>query len=232
MTDALEPLTGVRKAMAGVMARSWSEIPHFAEIVLLDGAPLLARLEQERAAAPADAPRLSINDLVVYDAIQALNDCPQLNVLFVDGKLKRPSSVSVAVAVATDQGLMTPVIHDAQDMDALSVSGAIRDLSARAKAWKLAPAEFEGAVMTVSNLGAYGVDTGFPVINQRQTALLFIGSLIERPFVIDGQVVARPSVYVTLACDHRIIDGLTAAQYLGALRKRLEAKAGDDNGGR
>lgn len=231
MTDALEPLTGVRKAMAGVMARSWAEIPHFAEIVLLDGAPLLARLERERDAAPLDGPRLSINDLVVHDAIHALDDCPQLNVLFVDGKLARPTEISVAVAVATDQGLMTPVIRDARDMDAPAVAGAIRDLSTRARAWKLAPDEFEGAVMTVSNLGAYGVDTGFPVINQRQTALLFIGSLIERPFVIDGQVVARPTFHVTLACDHRIIDGLTAAQYLGALRKRLEA-TGDDHAGR
>ena len=228
MSDDLEPLTGVRKAMAGVMARSWSEIPHFAEIVLLDGAPLLARLNRERAAAPADAPRLSINDLVVHDAIKALNDCPELNILLVDGKLKRPASVSVAVAVATDQGLMTPVIHEAQDMNALAVSGAIRDLSERARAWKLAPAEFEGAVMTVSNLGAYGVDTGFPVINQRQTALLFVGSLIERPFVVDGQVVARPTFHLTLACDHRIIDGLTAAKYLGALRKRLEATTEQD----
>ena len=228
MSDDLEPLTGVRKAMAGVMARSWSEIPHFAEIVLLDGAPLLARLNRERTAAPSDAPRLSINDLVVHDAIKALNDCPELNILLVDGKLKRPGSVSVAVAVATDQGLMTPVIHEAQDMDALAVSGAIRDLSERARAWKLAPAEFEGAVMTVSNLGAYGVDTGFPVINQRQTALLFVGSLIERPFVVDGQVVARPTFYLTLACDHRIIDGLTAAKYLGALRKRLESTTEQD----
>lgn len=232
MPGTLEPLTGVRKAMAGVMARSWSEIPHFAEIVLLDGAPLLARLERERAAAHPGDPRLSINDLVVHDAIHALNDCPQLNVLFVDGKLKRPASVDVAVAVATDQGLMTPVIHDAQGMDTLAVSGAIRDLSARARAWKLAPAEFEGAVMTVSNLGAYGVDTGFPVINQRQTALLFIGSLIERPFVIDGQVLARPTFHVTLACDHRIIDGLTAAKYLGALRKRLESTTEQYDGGR
>lgn len=230
MSEALEALTGVRKAMATVMARSWSEIPHFAEIVLLDGAPLLARLERERASAPADAPRLSINDLVVHDAIQALKDCPQLNVLFVDGKLARPASINVAVAVATDQGLMTPVIHDAQTMDAPAVSAAIRDLSARARAWKLAPTEFEGAVMTVSNLGAYGVDTGFPVINQRQTALLFVGSLIERPFVIDGAVMARPTFHVTLACDHRIIDGLTAAQYLGALRKRLEGKEQGDGG--
>jgi len=228
MSDDLEPLTGVRKAMAGVMARSWSEIPHFAEIVLLDGAPLLSRLNRERTAAPSDAPRLSINDLVVHDAIKALKDCPELNILLVDGKLKRPGSVSVAVAVATDQGLMTPVIHEAQDMDALAVSGAIRDLSERARAWKLAPAEFEGAVMTVSNLGAYGVDTGFPVINQRQTALLFVGSLIERPFVVDGQVVARPTFYLTLACDHRIIDGLTAAKYLGALRKRLESTTEQD----
>ncbi len=230
MSDALEPLTGVRKAMASVMARSWSEIPHFAEIVLIDGAPLLARLERARAAAPDDAPRLSINDLIVHDAIQTLDAYPDMNVLFVDGKLKRPSSVSVAVAVATEQGLMTPVIPDAQAMDAVAVSRSIRDLSARARAWKLPPDAFEGAVMTVSNLGAYGVDTGFPVINQRQTALLFVGSLIERPFVIDGQVVARPTMYMTLACDHRIIDGLTAARYLGALRQRLEATPEDADG--
>lgn len=231
MSDALEPLTGVRKAMASVMARSWSEIPHFAEIILLDGAPLLARLERACAAAPEPGPRLSINDLVVHEAIQALKDCPDLNVLFVDGKLARPTAVNVAVAVATEQGLMTPVIRDADRLNALAVAHAIRDLSARARAWKLPPQAFEEAVMTVSNLGAYGVDTGFPVINQRQTALLFVGSLIQRPFVVDGRVVARPTFYITLACDHRIIDGLTAAQYLAALRKRLEA-TGAEHGGR
>ena len=188
-------------------------------------------MERARAAAPETAPRLSINDLVVHDAIQALNDCPDLNVLFVDGQLKRPDTVSVAVAVATDQGLMTPVIHDAGAMDTQAVSAAIRDLGARARAWKLKPDEFEGAVLTVSNLGAHGVDTGFPVINQRQTALLFVGSLIDRPYVIDGQVVARPTAYLTLACDHRIIDGLTAARYLSALRRRLEAAEDIDGRG-
>lgn len=225
MTGSVESLTGVRKAMANAMARSWAEIPHFAEIVLIDGKPLLERLARERAAAGSEGPRISINDLIVHAAIAALVKEPALNGIFVDGKIERPAGVSVAFAVATEHGLMTPVIRGADALSLTELAATIRDLSQRARARTLAPDQFEGAVMTVSNLGAHGVDTGFPVINQRQTALLFAGSLIERPFVIDGQVVARPTMYLTLACDHRIIDGLTAARYLGALRAILEERS-------
>ncbi|MEA1015355.1 2-oxo acid dehydrogenase subunit E2 [Sphingosinicella sp. LY1275] len=222
MTVETERLTGVRKAMAGAMARSWAEIPHFAEIVLIDAQPLLDRLERVRAEAAPDAPRPSINDLIVHAAIAALAVEPALNGIFVDGRIERPADVAIAFAVATEHGLMTPVVRNAEALSLPELGRTIRDLSERARARRLAPEEFEGAVMTVSNLGAYGVDTGFPVINQRQTALLFAGSLIERPFVIDGQVVARSTLYLTLACDHRIIDGVTSARYLGALRAILE----------
>jgi len=218
----IEKLAGVRKAMAGAMARSWAEIPHFAEIVQIDAKPLLDRLARLRAEAPADAPRLSVNDLLVHATIEALGIEPALNGIFTDGAIERPEGAAIAFAVATDHGLMTPVIRDAETLSLPELSARIRDLSERARARRLAPDEFEGAVMTVSNLGAYGVDTGFPVINQRQTALLFAGAIAERPFVIAGQVVARPTVYLTLAADHRIIDGVTSARYLGALRNILE----------
>ncbi|RYY46924.1 MAG: hypothetical protein EOP59_02045, partial [Sphingomonadales bacterium] len=209
-------------AMAGAMARSWAEIPHFAEIVQIDAKPLLDRLARLRATAPADAPRLSINDLLVHAAIEALAVEPALNGIFHDGAIERPEGIAIAFAVATDHGLMTPVIHQADTLSLTDLSARIRDLSERARARRLGPDEFEGAVMTVSNLGTLGVDTGFPVINQRQTALLFAGAIVERPWVIDGQVVARPTVYLTLSADHRIIDGVTSARYLVALRSILE----------
>lgn len=222
MTARIEKLAGVRKAMAGAMAKSWAEIPHFAEIVQVDAQPLLDRLERLRAAAPADAPRLSINDLIVHAAIQALAIEPALNGIYQDGAIERPEGATIAFAVATDHGLMTPVIRDSDTLSLSDLSTRIRDLSERARARRLAPDEFEGAVITVSNLGTLGIDTGFPVINQRQTALLFAGAIAERPWVIDGQVVARRTVYLTLAADHRIIDGVTSARYLGALRTIIE----------
>jgi len=227
MGTTLETLAGVPKAMAGAMARSWSEIPHFAEIILIDAAPMQARLAAERARLADDpaAPRISINDIVVHAAIAALVEEPALNGIFANGKIERPDTVSVAVAVATDHGLMTPVLRDANDLTLPEISARIVELRAAAAARRLAPDQFEGAVMTISNLGAYGIDTGFPTINQRQSALLFVGSLAERPFVIDGAVVARPTMYLTLACDHRMVDGLTAARYLASLRSLLTGAA-------
>lgn len=214
----LEKLAGVRKAMAGAMAKSWAEIPHFAEIVQIDAKPLLDRL----AALRAEGQRVSVNDLIVHAAIRTLAIEPAFNGVLVDGAIERPEGATVAFAVATDHGLMTPVIREADTLSLADLSTRIRDISERARARRLAPDEFEGAVMTVSNLGTLGIDTGFPVINQRQTALLFAGAIAERPWVIDSQVVARPTLYLTLAADHRIIDGVTSARYLGALRAILE----------
>ena len=222
MTHRIEKLAAARRAMAGAMARSWAEIPHFAEIVEIDAKPLLDRLATVRAEAAPDAPAPSINDLIVQAAVAALAEEPALNGIFQDGAIERPDGIHVAFAVATEHGLMTPVIRDAGAKPLSELVAAIRDLAERARRRRLAPEEFEGAVMTVSNLGAYGIDTGFPVINQRQTALLFAGAIAERPFVIDGQVVARPTMYLTLAADHRIIDGVTSARYLAALRRQLE----------
>ncbi|MBY8821697.1 2-oxo acid dehydrogenase subunit E2 [Sphingomonas colocasiae] len=222
MSGAVERLSGVRKAMAGAMARSWAEIPHFAEIVQIDAKPLLDRLAKLRAEPAGDGGRASVNDLIVHAAIAALAEMPAFRGVFRDGAIERPADPAIAFAVATDHGLMTPVIRGACDLAFPELVARIRDLSDRARARRLAPEEFEGAVMTVSNLGTLGIDTGFPVINHRQTALLFAGAIAERPFVIDGQVVARPTMYLTLAADHRIIDGVTSAQYLGKLRALLE----------
>lgn len=224
MTATTETLTGVHKAMASAMATSWSEIPHFAEIVQVDASALKERVRTEREAMTSDenAPRISINDLVVHAAIEALGKEPALNGIFVDGKIERPDNISVAVAVATEHGLMTPVLRDAATLSLKDISSTIVALREAADKRRLGAETFDGAVMTISNLGAYGIDTGFPTINRRQSALLFVGSLADRPVVIDGEVVARPTMYLTLACDHRVVDGLTAARYLAALRGIIE----------
>ncbi len=174
MTGEAKPLAGIRKAMAGAMARSWSEIPHFAEIVEIDAVPLLQRLQRIRAAAPEGAPRISINDILVHASARALANDAAVNVLFEDGKVAPQHGAAIAVAVATEHGLMTPVLRKADTYDIYALAAALRTQTEKARAWRLKPEDFEGAVLTVSNLGAYGVDTGFPVINQRQTALLFM----------------------------------------------------------
>lgn len=232
MRASTETLTGVHKAMASAMAASWSEIPHFAEIVQVDASALKERLQTERETVSNDknAPRISINDLLVHAAIEALGKEPALNGVFVDGKIERPANISVSVAIATEHGLMTPVLRDAASLSLKEVSSYIVALREAADKRRLGSEAFEGAVMTISNLGAYGVDTGFPTINRRQSALLFVGSLADRPVVIDGEVVARPTMYLTLACDHRVVDGLMAARYLGALRAIIEGTATEGAG--
>lgn len=209
------PLTGVVRRMADHLQRSWREIPHFSEVVEVDMSAAVAR----RADGGPDQPTL--NDRLVHAAVRAAVEVPELNATLVDDVLTRHADVNISIAVATDRGLLTPVVRAAQDASLEDLSGRLRDLASRTRSGKLALDEMSGGTLTVSNLGMFGVDTGTPVVNHPQVALLFAGAVRERPVVVDGEVVARPTMLLTLACDHRVVDGVMAARYLAAVRHEL-----------
>ena len=208
-------LGSVHRTMADRMAQSWAEIPHFTESNLVDGTGLLARNA-------STANEISLNDLLVAAVIRAVVRTPRVNVSYRDGSLVVYDDVNLAVAVATEEGLFAPVVKRAQDLELEQLAEEVHRVTTAAHQRTLTPEEVDTGTITISNLGMYGVDFGTPVVTHRQSAIVFFGSLKERPFVLDGLVVARPSLYVTVAFDHRAIDGLLGAQFLGALTEELE----------
>lgn len=209
-----EELTGAARRMADHLARAWQQIPHFHEIVEVD----VSSVVEDRSGAGA---LITINDRLVAAVAAAAREVPELNATFEHGRLVRHDDVNVAVAIATDRGLITPVMRQADALDLVTLSTRLRDVVARAREGRLAVDELSGGTITVSNLGMFGVDTGTPVINHPQVALLFAGAVRERAVVVDGQVVARPTMFLTLACDHRVVDGAMAARFLAAVVTHL-----------
>ena len=210
----LVKLGSVHRTMADRMAQSWAEIPHFTESNLVDGTDLLSRSD-------STPDGVSLNDLLVNAVIRAVVRTPRVNSSYRDGSLVVYDDVNVAVAVATEEGLFAPVVKRAQDFGLEQLADEVHRVTMAAHQRTLTHEDVGTGTITVSNLGMYGVDFGTPVVTPGQSAIVFFGSLKERPFALDGQVVARPSLYVTVAFDHRAIDGALGAQFLGALTEEL-----------
>jgi pyruvate dehydrogenase E2 component (dihydrolipoamide acetyltransferase) len=148
---------------------------------------------------------------------------PEVNASWTVEGIRRHSRVNLAVAVATDAGLVAPVIRDADRKGLPELAAEFRDLAARARAGRLRPEELEGGTLTVSNLGMYGVDALYAIINPPQAAILGIGAAAPRPVARDGSVVVATMMTCTLSADHRILDGADAARFLGAFGRSVEA---------
>jgi pyruvate dehydrogenase E2 component (dihydrolipoamide acetyltransferase) len=146
-----------------------------------------------------------------------------VNASFAGEEIVRYADVDVAVAVATDRGLLVPVVRRAQELSIGQVADTTKSLAERARAGKLGADELTGGTITLSNLGAFGIDTGTPIINAPQSALVFVGTMSDQPTVVSGAIVVQPRLNVAVAYDHRVLDGMTAARFSAALRTRLEA---------
>jgi pyruvate dehydrogenase E2 component (dihydrolipoamide acetyltransferase) len=171
------------------------------------------------------ATRVSLNDLVVKAVAGAHQRVPELNVTWTPDAVRRYAAVDVAVAVATDRGLMTPVIRDVGSLSVTAVAASVRDLAERARDGKLKQDELEGGSISVTNLGMYGVEEFAAIINPPQAAILAVGAVRDEPVVEDGRVVPGKVMSVTLSVDHRPVDGVLAARWLGVLVDLLEHPA-------
>lgn len=166
--------------------------------------------------------KVSFNDMVIKACAMALKKHPQVNTTWKDDVTVINHHVHIGVAVAVEDGLLVPVLKFADQMSLTQIGGSVKDLAGKARNKKLQPAEMEGSTFTVSNLGMFGISEFTSIINQPNSAILSVGAIIEKPVVRDGQIVVGNTMTVTLACDHRTVDGATGAQFLQTLRQYLE----------
>jgi len=166
--------------------------------------------------------KASLNDLIIKASAVALVQHPMVNASFQDKAIRFYERADVGVAVAIEEGLITPVVRSADRKSVGQISREVRELAERARARKLAPEEYTGATFSVSNLGMFGIDEFTAVINPPEAAIIAVGAAQAKPVVRDGEVVVRQIMRVTMSCDHRVIDGATGAKFLQTLKKILE----------
>jgi pyruvate dehydrogenase E2 component (dihydrolipoamide acetyltransferase) len=215
-----QQLTRGQAVVARQMAQSKATAPDFwvaADIDMSDALELRARLKEAFAPAP------SVNDLILKASALALREHPGINASFADDAVQRHGCVNVGVAVAADHELVVPIVHDADRMSLGAIAQEVRRLAERVRDASVSPADLDGATFTVSNLGMFGVDRFAGIINPPQAAILCVGAVQQRPVVRDGEVVARASMTMTLVCDHRLVYGADAAQFLADVRANLES---------
>ncbi len=219
--SAVHELTRIQRTVARRMSESRATVPDIelrSEVEMGEAATLRERLREVADPAP------SLNDFIVKASALALREFPRVNGAYRDGALETFSRVNVGIAVAAEDALLVPTIFDADQKSLGEIGREARGLAARVRDGSITPAELAGGTFTVSNLGMYGVDSFSAVINPPQAAILAVGALKRRPVVDEqsGELVARPTVVLTLACDHRILYGVDGARFLGRVRELLE----------
>ena len=225
--DKRIPLTGMRTIIAERLLASKTQIPHFYLNIEVDAAPLLGlRQEINAASEKNNGNKYTVNDFILKAVAAAAAEVPAVNASFDGDSIVQFAAIHLSVAIAVEDGLVTPVIRSAQGKSLLEISTAVKDLAGRARNKKLTPDEFAGGTITVSNLGAYGIDNFDAIINPPQAAILSIGGSKKSPVVnAAGQIVPGDRMWIGLSCDHRVVDGAVGAQYLAALKKLLENPA-------
>lgn len=213
--------TRAQQVVARRMVESQQTIPAFTLETEIDMENAVELRSQLREAA-VEAPGPSYNDLVVKACALALREHPRVNGSHQEGRVELYSRVNVGVAVAVPETLMVPTIFDADTKSVLAIAAETRALAARARDGTITPPELSGGTFTVSNLGMHGVTRFTAIINPPQAAILAVGSLVEHPAVVDGALAVRHRMRVTLACDHRLLNGADGAAFLGTVRDLLE----------
>ncbi|NMU89321.1 pyruvate dehydrogenase complex dihydrolipoamide acetyltransferase [Achromobacter ruhlandii] len=215
------PHSGMRRAIARRLTESKQQVPHFYLTVDCRMDALLALRAQ---ANQGGAVKLSVNDFIVRAAALALREVPEVNASWHEDAIEFHAGADISVAVATDGGLVTPIVRDADAKPLSAIAAEIVELAGRAKVNRLKPEEFTGGSLTVSNLGMYGIKQFAAIINPPQAAILAVGAAERRPVVDDnGDLKAATVMTVTLSADHRVVDGAVGARWLAAFRALIEA---------
>jgi pyruvate dehydrogenase E2 component (dihydrolipoamide acetyltransferase) len=213
-------MSEMRRTIARRLATSLGPVPHFF---------LTSEIDMERAADMRrsinelypDA-KLSINDLIIKVAAVALIQHPQVNASFQEKTIRYYEHADIGVAVATENGLITPVVRAAELKTLPEIAGEVRELAERARARELKPEEYMGATFSISNLGMFGIEEFTAVINPPEGAILAIGAMAPKPVVRNNEIAIRQMMRVTMSCDHRVIDGATGAKFLQTFKQIME----------
>jgi len=225
--DKTVPLSNMRRTIADRLVASKQQNPHFYLSIEVD-AGALTRLRKELNASneAAGLPKLTVNDFVLLAVGRAAAQHPYINASWGGDSIIQYGAVNISVAVAVDDGLITPVIRNADKLSLKEISAAVKDLAKRAREKKLKPEEYSGGTITVSNLGAYGIEQFFAIVNPPQAAILAIGAIVKKPVVnAKNEIVVGERVTISLSGDHRVVDGAVGAEYLSTLRKLIENPA-------
>jgi pyruvate dehydrogenase E2 component (dihydrolipoamide acetyltransferase) len=214
-----EKVGTVWRIMAERMASSWTTAPHFYLTREVNVARLVSWLGKARQQTGA---HVTYTDLLVKLVAASLVRHPRVNVSWTDGALERHAEINIGLAVAVDNGLVVPVLHRADALGLAEIATRREDLVTRAQAGRLRPADVQGGVFTISNLGMYGVDAFSAIVNPPQAAILAVGRIADRVVPVGGQPAVQPTMVLTLSCDHRALDGARGAQFLGALADLIE----------
>ncbi len=209
----------VWRIMAERMTASWTSAPHFYLVREVNVTRLVAWLPKARKQTGA---HVTYTDLLVKLVAATLAQHPRVNVSWKDGTLERHADINIGLAVALEDGLVVPVLHKADTLGLKEIATRREDLVARAQSGKLRPADIQGGVFTISNLGMYGVDAFSAIVNPPQAAILAVGRITDRVVPVNGQPAVQPTMVLTLSCDHRALDGARGAQFLGALADLVE----------
>jgi pyruvate dehydrogenase E2 component (dihydrolipoamide acetyltransferase) len=225
--DNRVPLTGMRRVIAERLLASKTQLPHFYLSIEVDASSLMRlRKELNSANEAAGLPKLTVNDFILLAVARAASSHPYINASWAGDAIIQFASVNISVAVAVDEGLVTPVIRDANKLSLKEISVTVKDLAKRARDKKLKPEEYQGGTITVSNLGAYGIEQFFAIINPPQAAILAVGAIVKKPAVnAKNEIVVGERMTISLSGDHRVVDGAVGAEYLSTLRKLIENPA-------
>lgn len=213
------PLSAMRRTIAKRLVESLGPIPHFYLTIDVDVTNLLSLRSQLNE---VENVKTSVNDFVVRAAALAVRHHPYVNASFAGDAIQQHGEVHIGVAVATPEGLITPVVRNAESKSIPEIAREVRDLADRARNRKLKPDEYQGSTLTISNLGMYGIEEFTAIINPPNAAILALGVAAPQPVAVERQVVVRDRMKVTMSCDHRVIDGAGGAEYLQTLRQYLE----------
>ncbi len=216
------PLSGMRKTIARRLTESKQTIPHFYLTVRCRLDALLKLREQINADLAQQGTKVSVNDMLIKGLAVALSDVPDANVQFGGEELHRFQRADISMAVAIPGGLITPVIKDAGSRSISAIARESKELAQQARDGKLKPEDYQGGTASISNLGMFGIDEMFPVINPPQALILGIGAGVEQPWKVDGAVALATIMAATASFDHRAIDGSVAAQFMSAFRDLIE----------
>ncbi len=218
----LIPLDGMRKTVARRMTDSFRDVPHFPLTIDLEIDGLLSSRAKINAMLEKQGVKVSVNDLVIKAAAVALKQVPEANASYSPEGIAMHHNADIAMAVAIDGGLITPIIRKAETKGLAQIAVEAKDLAERARTRKLKPEEFQGGTFSVSNLGMFGIKSFGSIINEPQGCILSVGAGEPRPVVKNGQLAIATVMTVTLSCDHRVVDGATGARWLQAFKALIE----------
>ena len=214
-----EKLTRIQSAGARNLSASWSTIPHFVQMVRVD----MSRALAARKALNESGSKVTVTDVIAAATVLALKENPRVNASYGEGERIIYDQINLGIAVDTPDGLLVPVIHDAGALDLAKISARAAELAERARSKQLRPADMENATFTLSNLGAYGIENGTPVIFAPQAALMFVGAIHNEVLAIDRNAEVRPAMQIAIAYDHRVLDGASASHFTTRVKAILES---------